>query len=321
MNAGEKRWGHHEDKRDWVEYNERLVKRGEMYLSMGFLESWAKDLETMNAGKVGALYEYPGPFMTFLGFTHIVLGIDYRGLEGFTRGLTRFISLQVPDYSTICRRVNALKLMITETLLDHEGEDVVVSLDSSGIKVSNRGEWMRVKWKVCRGWVKVHLAVDEGGKQCVAVMVTDESVGDQKMFGPVVREADRSVRAKGGRVVQVNADGIHDTRDNFDTLDGMGVTPGIKIRENASTRARGCPLRRRHVCEYKELGYKEWRDRYRYGYRWRVEGNFSAVKRLMGEHVSATEKTNMYREVAMKFLFYNSIIKYDATGELPWMKT
>ena len=73
MNTGEKRWGHDEYKRDWREYNERLVKRGEMYLSLGFLESWAKDLETMNAGKVGALYEYPGPFMTFLGFIHIML--------------------------------------------------------------------------------------------------------------------------------------------------------------------------------------------------------------------------------------------------------
>jgi hypothetical protein len=52
-----------------------------------------------------------------------------------------------------------------------------------------------------------------------------------------------------------------------------------------------------------------------------VEGSFSAVKRLTGEHVSATEKSNMYWEVAMKFLFYNSILKYDATGELPWVRT
>jgi len=321
MSTREKRWGQYEDKRDWAEYNETLVKRGEMYLSLGFLESWAKDLETMNKGKVGAPYEYPGPFMTFLGFTHIMLGIDYRGLEGFTRGLTRLATVPAPDYTTICRRVNILKLTITETLLGHMGEDVVVSLDSSGVKVSNRGDWIRRKWKVRRGWVKVHLAVDEGGKQCVAVMVTDESVGDQNMFGPVVRMADRSVRVVGGRVVQVNADGIHDTRSNFDTLDGMGVTPGIKIRRNASTRARGCPLRRRHVLEYRELGYDEWRDKYSYGYRWRVEGCFSAVKRLTGEHVSATVKSNMYWEVALKFLFYNSILKYDATGELPWVRT
>lgn len=321
MKTGERRWGHYEDKRDWKTYNEKLVKRGELYVSLGFLESWAEDLESMNAGKVGALYRYPRPFMTFLGFIHVTLGVDYRGLEGFVRGLSRLLPLPVPDYSTICRRVNTLKQDITETLLDHFGEDVVVSLDSSGVKVSNRGDWIRRKWKVRRGWVKVHLVVDESGKQCVAIGVTDESVGDQKMFAPLVRAADVNIRGVGGRVVQVNADGIYDTRMNFDTLDGMSVTPGIKIRENASTRSRGCPLRRRHVREYKELGYREWRDKYRYGYRWRVEGNFSAVKRLMGEHVSSTERNNMYHEVMMKFLFYNLIIKYDETGEMPWMGT
>lgn len=309
-----KRWGHYEDGRDWKEYNERLVKRGEMYLSLDFLESWAGNLEGLNAGKVGAPYEYPEPFVTFLGFIHIMLGVDYRGMEGFARGLRRFAPVAAPDYSTICRRVNALRLEITETLLDHEGEEVVISLDGSGIKVSNRGEWIRKKWKVHRGWIKVHLAVDEGKKQCVAVVVTDESVGDQNEFGPLVKEADRNIRAKGGRAVQANADGIYDTRDNFNTLDEMDITPGIKMRENASTRARGCPLRKKHVREYKQLGYKKWRDKYRYGYRWRVEGNLSAVKRLAGEYVVATKKSNMYKEAAMKFLFYNAILKYDATG-------
>jgi hypothetical protein len=59
-----------------------------------------------------------------------------------------------------------------------------------------------------------------------------------------VKEADRNIRAKGGRVVQANADGIYGTGDNFNTLGEMGITPGIKMRENVSTRARGCPLRK-----------------------------------------------------------------------------
>lgn len=318
MRAKGKRWGRYKDKRDWKEYNEKLVKRGEMYLNLDFLESWAKDLKRMNVDKVGAPFEYPEVFMTFLGFIHIMLGVDYRGLEGFVRGLRRFVRVPVPDYSTICRRVNALGLEITQTLLDHEGEEVVVSLDGSGIKVSNRGEWMRRKWKVRRGWIKVHLAVDKGGKQCVAIEVTDESVGDQERFKPLVKEADRNIRAKGGRVVQANADGIYDTRDNFNVLDEMGITPCIRIRKNASPRARGCPLRKKHVREYKELGYKKWRKKYGYGFRWRAEGNFSAVKRLAGEYVVATKRNNMFKEVAMKFLFYNSILKYDAKGQLPW---
>jgi hypothetical protein len=129
---------------------------------------------------------------------------------------------------------------------------------------------MRKKWKVRRGWIKVHLAVDKDGKQCVAVEVTDESVGDQEKFNPLLKEAHRNIRVKGGRVVQANADGIYDTRDNFNTLDEMGITPVIRLRKNANTRARGCPLRKKHVREYRELGYKRWRKKYGYGFRWRV---------------------------------------------------
>ncbi|MEW6222627.1 MAG: transposase [Candidatus Hadarchaeota archaeon] len=92
-----------------------------MYLNLDFLESWAEDVGGLNEGKVGAPFEYPESLMTFLGFVHVMLSVDYRGLEGLVRGLCRFVSIEVPDYSTICRRVNALKLQITETLLDHGG--------------------------------------------------------------------------------------------------------------------------------------------------------------------------------------------------------
>lgn len=57
-------------------------------------------------------------------------------------------------------------------------------------------------------------------------------------------------------MVQVNADGVHDTRDDFDTLDGMGVTPGIKIRKYASTRARVCPMRRRQRLRVQGAGVR-----------------------------------------------------------------
>lgn len=311
------RWGHYEDKRNWREYNEKLVRRGEMYISLDFLESWGKELESMNEGKVGAPYQYPESLMIFLGFVYIMFRVSYRELKGFLRKLKKFVPA-VPDYSQIWRRVRKLRLNVQDTLLSHEDEGVVISLDSSGVKVSNRGEWMREKWKVRRGWIKVHIAVDEQGKQCVALEVTDETVGDSRKFKPLVEEAARNIKSKGGEVKQANADGGYDTREDFNTLDEMRITPGIKMRKNASTRARGSPLRKKRVREYKELGYKGWRDKYRYGYRWRAEGNLSAVKRLTGEYVRAVKMENMLREVKMKFLFYNSILKFDATGELPW---
>lgn len=235
------------------------------------------------------------------------------------RKLKEYISKipAAPDYTQIWRRMRETLPDVESTLLSHKDEEVVVSVDSSGIKVSNRGEWMREKWKVRRGWLKVHIAVDENGKQVVAIEVTDEKVGDSKEFKPLVEQAAGNIKGKGGKLKQVNGDGGYDAKENFNLLDNMGITPAIKVRENASTTG-GVPKRKRRVKEYKKLGYKRWRDKYRYGYRWRAEGNISAVKRLTGEHVRSAKTENMHWEVEMKFLLYNSILKFDSTGELPW---
>ena len=56
----------------------------------------------------------------------------------------------IPNYSTINRRVNRLDIEINE----HVGNDIVIALDRTGIKVSNRGEWIRHKWNVRRGYRK-----------------------------------------------------------------------------------------------------------------------------------------------------------------------
>jgi hypothetical protein len=63
--------------------------------------------------------------------------------------------------------------------LDEEdyGDDLIIAVDGSDIKVSNRGEWMRHKWKVRRGYLKIHIAVDVKQKRILALKVTDEEVG------------------------------------------------------------------------------------------------------------------------------------------------
>ena len=56
------------------------------------IETWDKDLEKLNRGKVGAPYVYPECLMVFLAYLHVLLNIDYRGLKG---GLSRLISFDV----------------------------------------------------------------------------------------------------------------------------------------------------------------------------------------------------------------------------------
>ena len=286
--------------RNWKEYNEKLVRRGELYISLDFLDSWDDELAKMNKGKVGRPFVYPENFMYFLAFIHIAF-LPFRQIEGFLRKLSEFIpKIKSADYSTICKRLKKLDVNLPENL----GGDIVVAVDSSGMKVTNRGEWIRNKWKIRKGWIKVHIAVDVKTKELLALEVTDERVSDGKMLKPLIEQA----KERGGRVNRVYGDGGYDSKENFNYLAENGIEPVIKIRNNSSTKSRGSPSRAKRVREYRKLGYERWRDRYRYGYRWSAESFFSGVKRVFGETCRSKSKDALFQEVKMKFIFYNMLL-------------
>jgi hypothetical protein len=296
----------YEDKRDWPEYNEKLVRRGELYFSFEFLNSWSEDLARMNRGKVGRRYLFPEPFIQQLMMLHTIFRVSYRSLEGMVRKLATFFPMISPiDYTTIWKRGTAFDIKLSDTIAESD-EPVVIAIDSSGIKVTNRGEWMREIWKVHRGWIKVHVAVNVETKEIVGIEVTDERVGDSRMFGPLIDQSKQNLQ--GREIVQADADGAYDTRDAFNKLAENNIVPAIKIRANTSTKARGSPLRANHAREYLKMGYKSWKKKYDYGKRWAVEGIFSLVKRITGESVSATKPELMLHEVALKFKFANILI-------------
>lgn len=60
-------------KRNWKEYNEALVRRGEILLDTDFLSSWQEELGKMNDGKEGARYRYPDSFVKLLATIHAYL--------------------------------------------------------------------------------------------------------------------------------------------------------------------------------------------------------------------------------------------------------
>src|SRR5512136_1658905 len=143
-----------ERSRDWRKYNESLVKRGELYLTLSFLENWDSDVEKINRGKLGRKFGSPWAFIEFLMLVHVVFGLPYRQIEGFLWKLSNFVPQIKPvDYTTIWRRGSKLDIKLADIISD-SNESVVIAIDSSGIKVTNRGEWMRAKWKIHRGWIK-----------------------------------------------------------------------------------------------------------------------------------------------------------------------
>ena len=230
--------------RDWRRVNNGLVRRGEILLDLRILDRWDSELERMNAGKEGGRYVYPEVFVRLLGYMHLLFHLPYRQTEGFLKALRRFDSrIHVPDYSTIDRRVNSLDVKLDEER--SYGDDVVIAVDASGVKISNRGDWMRRRWKVKRGFLKIHIAVDVKRKKILAFEVTDEKVGDGRMLQPLIEEA-----SKKGKVAKVIGDGAYDSKRNFRYLTQKGIEPVIKVRRNSSSKAEGCMPRKLVAQEY-----------------------------------------------------------------------
>jgi len=152
---------------DWREYNEKLVRRGELLLDLGFLRTWSRDLEDLNKGKTGRPYDYPDSFFLFLGVLHVLFNLPFRQTEGFVRALARLVpGLRKPDHATIHRRVLRLSLDLAESLRSSK-EPVVIAVDASGVKVTNRGEWIMEEVEAQEGLHKDSFRrehQDQGGR-------------------------------------------------------------------------------------------------------------------------------------------------------------
>jgi hypothetical protein len=284
------------DSRNWAEVNAQLVRRGEFYLDLECVKNWQRELKQMNRKKSGAPYKYPNSFILFASVIYSFFRMPYRQLEGFIGKLGTYVpGLIAADYTTLHRRISKLALQIPIP-----DEDVVVAVDSTGMKVTNRGEWMREKHgKTRRGWLKVHVAVDVKSKKLLSIEVTEETTADSEVLRPLLKD----INIKDGLM-----DGAFDTNDAFNFMKEKGVDcPGIKIRENAVVGEEPSP-RSNAVLEFMKNGYKGWKQMHQYGRRWAVEGYFSAVKRIFGETTRASSTEGMISEVKRSFILYNIII-------------
>ena len=180
---------------DWPSYNQSLVRRGQVLLDYDVLDGWDHELSQMNHGKVGEPYAYPDSFIQLLGYMRAYFHLPYRQTQGVVIAHASKKVPGIPDYSTISRRINKLEIKINERL----GNDIVViALDSTGIKVANRGEWIRHKWHVRKGYLKIHVAVDIKRKRFLSLEVASEEVhDDSKMLKKLVDNASENNNLKG----------------------------------------------------------------------------------------------------------------------------
>ena len=294
----------------WSFYNQSLVRRGELLIGFDVIDNWDSELKEMNKDKVGEPFQYPNTFLLLLGYAKVYFHLPYRQTEGIAKGHAKGKVPSIPDYTTISRRINRLNIKVEDaTITDNESTKdsyIIIAIDSPGIKVTNRGQWIRDKWNIRKGYLKIHIAVDVKSKKIISMKVTDEHVHDGKMLPKIV---DAISKSKHMTVDKILADGAYDSNAVFGCLADNGIKPCIKVRRNARVKKTNNTFRNLSVISQKN-DLQRWKDSVSYGKRWIAETVFSCIKRMFGEHVYSIKFKNMVKEMLLKSSLYNKLLSF-----------
>ena len=217
---------------NWREYNESLVRRGDvtLWFEASVIDAWEHDNAT---SKVGRPFTYSDVAVETLLTLRELFRLPYRQTEGLGRALAKLMEADVaiPDFTSLAKR--ATKLGVSLDVRQAQGPiDVVV--DSTGLKVFGEGEWKVRQHGVGkrRTWRKLHLTVDPATQEIVAELLTENSGHDADQVKPLLNQVDRPVKKFYG-------DGAYDKWKVYDQLAEGAVTPIIPPQHNAKIKQHG----------------------------------------------------------------------------------
>src|SRR3954452_24170469 len=258
---------------NWPVYNKSLVRRGEILLGFDAIDNWDTKLKEMNKDKVGEPFSYPDTFLLMLGYAKAYFHLPYRQTEGIAQDHAYGKVPSIPNYTTINRRINRLNIKIKDVNnKDNDTKDdyLIIAVDSTGIKVTNRGQWMREKWHIKnkKGYLKIHVAVNVKTKKILSITVTDEHVHDSKALPELVENIIKSEDMSTTTLGKLFGDGAYEGNDIFRYLEDNGIMPCIKVRKNARVGwKKGNILRNLSILAQRN-DLQKWKDILSYGQRW-----------------------------------------------------
>lgn len=294
------RWkSNYVDERNWKIYHKELVTQGEFFFDLNFLENWEQELEEMNRNKRGSPYLFPNSLFSWLSPLYSFL--SSRKLEGVLKQLSKHIpKLRKCNHSTIIKRLNELEM---ELYFD-KSKSYRVAVDGTGNKLTNRGEYITKKWRVSRDWIKISIVIDRFTQELLDVEVCID-----KDFSDADLAKKHLENLQDVKIEDFAGDGAYYEEELYRLLKENEIQPVIKMRSDASDK--GLDPMHSAVREMKELGgYKPWRDKYRYGHRWNIEGFNSSTKRCFGEVCRMHNKESCFKEAKMKFINNERMKKY-----------
>jgi IS5 family transposase len=271
--------------RNWKEYNASLVQRGSLtiWVSQDLLSAWQEHERT---GRRGAPRTYTDTTILCMATLEEVYHLPLRATEGLMRSLIELlrVELDVPDYTTLCRRRRSLEVELPRR---KKSESLHMVVDSTGIKVYGEGEWKVRQHGVSRRrtWRKLHIGVDEATLEFVAVVVSTNSFKDSQLLPDLLEQVEEQIR-------QVSADGAYDSRNCYDAIREREAKAAIPPQKRAKIWQHGNTKAQRHIRDenlraIRRKGRREWKRESGYHRRSLAETQVFRVKTIFGERVSA----------------------------------
>jgi hypothetical protein len=273
---------------DWPSYNRSLVRRGEILFSHDFLETWDSKVDRMNKNKKGKPFIFPDSFILAIGHIRLCFHLPYRQTEGVIKATGKSLP-SYPSYGHVCKRINKRLNVGVSNSIDDYDDYIVIAVDSTGIKITNRGQWMSDKWGLGKkkGYIKIHVAVNIRTKEVLALNVTDEKILDGKIMKKLVENV-LEVNQNDKKIKSLLGDGAYDSNNNFRFLNEKRIDPIIKVKRNSAViLSRNNKIRNKEV-KQQTKDFLKWKKTKSYGHRWIAETAFSPIKRMFGEHIMAT---------------------------------
>lgn len=293
--------------RNWSEYNAGLRRRGSLtfWLDEAVLDAWYNPILS---GKPGASNEYSDLAIVTFATLKSVYHQAGRQTQGLLESLFELmgVELDVPDHSTVSRRMGKLEIVLPVVSKD---QAVHVVVDSTGVKVYGEGEWKTRQHGISkrRTWRKLHLGVDELTGEILAAVVTTNDVHDGEVLSDILDQVDDEIE-------QVTADGAYDHRHCYDEIAQREAKAVIPPRTDAVIWQHGnCnapPHPRDENLRYiRKHGRKKWKRDSNYHRRSLAETTMFRLKAIFGGKLRSRKFDNQAAELLLQCAALNRMIQ------------
>ncbi len=295
---------------NWPVYDASLRQRGSLtvWFTDEAIAAWAAEPRTTRGGQ--PRYS-PLAILTALTL-RAVFRLAYRQAEGLIGSIVGLLglSLRVPDHTTLSRRAATLDVPRPGNAgAGAGGEPMHLLVDSTGLKLCGKGEWLLEKHgtKTRRSWRKLHLGVDAGTGRIVAAALTAKEVDDGAEVGPLLDQV-------GARVASFTADGAYD-QEGVSTVvvqrhpEAEVIVPPRSTAVPSETSETAPTQRDRHLQSIAEQGRAAWQKASGYTKRARVEAAISRFKQIIGDGLRSRTDERRATEVDVAVHVLNRMLE------------